>query len=193
MPADENKALAKRMHQIFGGKSSARVIDYLNNNESICIPLLICPDHPDDGLITHMTIGLSDYPMYQDDNEFHVRTELIGVCDGNIDWFPNVLASVAFHLIRTSCLFCPGSILKNVLADYDSTVNVKHFYFTSPFLWEDELQVFQLKTKRVACLMCILITDSEYEYFKQYGDEQFEELLEQSDVDIFNVRRDSII
>lgn len=62
MTIDENKILAKFMHKIFGNNPNASVINYLNDDESLCIPILSCPKNPCEGFTTYATVGLSDYP-----------------------------------------------------------------------------------------------------------------------------------
>jgi hypothetical protein len=46
MTNNQNKMLAKLMHSAFGNKPNARVVEYLNDGESLRIPILICPDSP---------------------------------------------------------------------------------------------------------------------------------------------------
>lgn len=193
MATDENKMLAKFMHNAFGSNQNARVINYFNADESLAIPILSCPESPSEGLTAYTTVGLSDYPMYQDNEEFHVRLEIIGVCDSNIEWFPNILSTCAFYLIQEGWLYSPGSVLKNIVNIYDSETQLKHVYFTSPFLWEEELKALQLETKKIAWLICILITDAEYNYRQQNGSDKFEELLEESYTDVFNIARHSVV
>lgn len=193
MPTDENKMLAKFMHNTFGGNPNARVVNYLNNDESLGIPILSSPDSPSEDLTTYATVGLSDYPMYQDNEEFHVRLEIIGVCNNKVNWFPNILSTCGFYLIQGGWLYSPGSVVKNVVNAYDSDTQLKHVYFTSPFLWEEQLKMLQLETKKVAWLLCILITDAEYNYRQQNGSDKFEELLEESNADVFDITRHSVV
>jgi hypothetical protein len=190
MPTEENKFLAKYMHSAFGGNPNARVINYLNNDESLNIPILICPESPREGLTTYATVGLSDYPMYQDNEEFHVRLEIIGACCSEIKWFPNIFATSAFYVIQNGWLCCPGVVLQNVVNISDT--KLKHAYFTSPFLWQ-ELKTLQCETKKVAWLLSILISEAEYNYLKRNGSDQFEDLLEECNVDIFDIARPSVV
>lgn len=194
MATDENKMLAKFMRNVFGGHPNTRVVNYLNSDDSINIPLLICPEHPRENLTTYATIGLSDYPMYDDceEEEFPVRLEIISVGNSNIDWFPNILATCAFYLMQEGWLYSPGSVLKNIANTYESDIQFKHIYFTNPFLWE-ELKVLELETKKIAWLLCILISDSECNYREQNGSEKFENLLQEKGADVFNLERDSVL
>ncbi|BDA74980.1 hypothetical protein RIVM261_087770 [Rivularia sp. IAM M-261] len=44
MTTNENKMLAKFMCNAFGSNQNARVINYLNADESLSIPILSCPN-----------------------------------------------------------------------------------------------------------------------------------------------------
>jgi hypothetical protein len=193
MPTDENKMLAKFMRNTFGINPNARIVDYLNEDESTSIPILSCPESPYKGLTTYATIGLSDYPMYHDNKEFDLRVEIVGVGDSSIDWFPNILSTSAFYVIQKGWLYSPGAVVENLVSMYEANTELKHIYFTSPFLWSEQLKTLQLETKKVAWLLSILITDSEYQYLKQHGSDKFEELLEERDADVFNIARNSVI
>ena len=195
MATKENKMLAKFMRDTFGGNTNAAtVFTYKKNDESLSIPILSCPESPWEGFKTYATIGLSDYPMYDDgeDEEFHVRLEIIGVSTSDIDWFPNILATCGFYLIQEGWLFSPGYVLKNIAPVYDPDIQLKHVYFSEPFVWE-ELHPLQLETKKVAWLLCILISDAECDYREQNGSDKFETLLESNDVQIFDLARKSVL
>ena len=71
-------------------------------------------------------------------------------------------------------------------------IDMKHIYFASPFLWEG-LQGHELNNHAVAWLLVIPISDAEFDYLRYNGDEAFEELLEQSEVDFSDIYRNSVI
>ena len=191
MATEENKKLARLAAAAFGGKPS--VIEYLDDSETLSVDILSCADRPSPGVTSYSTLGLSDFPMFQDDKEFHVRLEILGGCDTDVDWFANVLSSTAFYIMRTGWLCHPGAVLQNAVHQYASDLAVRHLYFTAPFLWEDKLKTVQLETKKVAWLLSLPITDAEYRYCKKHGDDKFEELLERHDVDIFDINRSSVV
>jgi antitoxin YqcF len=190
---NENKVLAKIALEAFRGSDQSRVFNYLDNDEILSIPILICPDSPEEGITSYSTIGLSDYPMLQNGVEFPVRLEIIGVGDSNDSWFANVLSTCAFYIMRSSWLCCPGTVLQDVVNLYSRDSSLQHIYFTSPFFWENLSKTTELETKNVSWLLALPISDSEYQYLKKNGDNEFEELLESTDVNIFNLKRSSIL
>jgi antitoxin YqcF len=193
-PTPENKSIAKLALTAFGENPEAKIITYReDDNEASYIPILICPDSPDDNSTSYSTVGLSDYPMFQNQTEFPARIEIVGVCNNIIRWFPNLLAACAFHIIHTGWLCRPGTVLKNANSECSEDTIFKHVYFTAPFLWEESLRTLDFSTKRVAWLLAIPITDQEYNFIRSHGDEKFEDLLELNEVDIFDLNRKSVI
>jgi antitoxin YqcF len=193
MPTLDNKTIAKLTLEAFGGSNQARVFNYLDDNEVLTIPILTCPDMPQPGFTSYATIGLSDYQMFQDNIEFTTRLEIVGVGNSDITWFSNVLSTCAFYVMRSGWLCCPGSVLQDVVRLYSPSSEFRHMYFTSPFYWEDSLKTIQLETKQVSWLLAFPITDEEYQYLKINGDNEFENLLETNDADVFNLNRESVI
>jgi antitoxin YqcF len=193
-PTSENKSIAKLALTAFGNNPEAKVINYReDDNKESCIPILICPNSPDDKLPSYSTIGLSDYPMFQNQTEFPVRVEIVGACSTVIKWFPHLIAACAFHVAHSGWLCRPGAVLENANSNCSEDSNFKHVYFTAPFLWEESLTTLNFPTKQVAWLLAIPITNQEYDYIKVNGDEKFEDLLELKEVDIFDLNRQSAV
>lgn len=190
---DENKMLAKITHKAFGSQPNASVVEYLNNDETLKVPILICPDHPQQNFTAYATIGLSDYSMRQGNREFPTRLEIISIGNTKIKWLPGALSTAAFYIMKEKWLCHPGATLVDILNGYAIDSDLEHLYFTSPFLWETDLKTIELATKQVAWLLAIPITNREYEYRKQYGNEKFEELMEKNNASVFDLTRKSII
>ncbi|MEK4891629.1 suppressor of fused domain protein [Bacillus sp. FSL M7-0996] len=73
--------------------------------------------------------------------------------------------------------------------------NKSAVYFTEPFAFPEEYSHVRTENedKDGKMLLAFFITQSEYECFVKCGTEKFEDLLEENDVDPFNVSRKSII
>jgi hypothetical protein len=70
---------------------------------------------------------------------------------------------------------------------------LKHIYFTSPYLWEDKLEDFKVQNKKIYFLLAIPLSGPELEFIKQNGADALEALFEQNETDIFDVYRKSIL
>lgn len=187
----ENKHLARLALGAFGGKPV--VTEYFSDDRQLAVDVLACSDRPQPGTTSYATLGLSDHPMRQDGDEFPVRLELVAACDSDADWFPNVISTAAFHIMRTGWLCAPGVVLQNIVHMYDQSLALRHLYFTAPSPWQGHLETVQLETKKVAWLLGVPISEAEYQFLKKLGDEKFEDLLEHRGVEIFDINRPSLL
>jgi hypothetical protein len=190
-PSEENKLLAKYAAGVFGGKP--RVMRHLDEKEELDVAVLSCSNAPWEGVTTHCTLGLSDYPMYQGDEKFPARLEIVGACASDVEWFANLMSSSAFYIMRTGWLCHPGAVLQNSVEMYAPDLQLKHLYFTDPFLWEGRLETLELRTKTVAWLLAVMITEAEYQHLKEHGDQALGALFEKEQIDIFDIDRPSVV
>lgn len=191
-PTPENKMVARHAASSFGGTPS--VSEYLHDTEPFAVPILSCVDRPCDGVTSFSTVGLSDYPMIKENgSEFPVRLEIAGACASKDELFPNVIASVAFSIMRTKKLCFPGAVLEEYVGEYFQMTTVPHLYFSAPFLWEDSLKTLECGTKNVSWLMVIPISDNELKFLTLNGDDALESLFEKKQIDIFDLNRPSVL
>lgn len=183
----ENKLVARHVAEAFGGKPQVR--EYLHDSEPLIIDIMWCEDRPVKGVIAYSTIGLSDYPMRGAAGEFPTRLELAGSCAGAAAFFPNILATAAFSIMRTGTLHQPGTVMPNFVRQYSPSSPLPHLYLTAPFLWEGKLTTLDCGTKKVSWLLAVPIAESEYLFRKEHGDKALEQLLEKNNVDIFDLNR----
>jgi hypothetical protein len=197
MVTEENKELARMAVSAFGKKwsydGSWSIVKYRDANEELAVDILSCFDSPTTGINSYSTIGLSDYPMHKAGKEFGLRLEVAGMSKSSVEWFPNLLSSVAFYVMRTGRLCAPGFVWQNAVEEYASGLEMRHLYFTAPFMWGDTLGCVQLTNKKVAWLLAVPTSEAEYKYRKKYGDHSLEHLLEIKDVDFFDVERPSVV
>jgi hypothetical protein len=187
----ENKAIARHAHTAFGG--SLRVHACRHDTIDLTVDILHCADRPCAGVTSYSTIGLSDYPMFKDGDEFPTRLEIAGACATDKELFFSILGSAAFCIMRTGKLCYPGAVFPNYVRLYYPSAPVPHLYFTAPFLWEDDLVTLDCGTKKVSWLLAIPISDAEYGFLKEHGDDALEDLFEVRQIDIFNLSRSSVV
>jgi len=190
---EEYKIIGKRLIQAFGG-GNPKVVRYWDENEENSVDLLSLPSSNHNGAIFHGTMGLFYKQFTIDNSLFHSRIEMVGAAYDAFEQFPNILSTASFCSIKDDFFCEPGSVLPNAVSMYYPKLEAKHLYFTSPYLWEDELDTLKLSEDiDVNWVLAIPITDSEYSYLKENGDEALEDILEKHNVDIFDLSRDSII
>lgn len=183
--------IARYVAAVFGG--TPRVADYADRLEQLTVGILDCRDRPRAGVTSYSTIRLSDHPMKWGDGEFPVRLELAGVCANTADYFPNLLASAAFCMLRSEAVYHPGTVLPDYVRQAFDATQLPHLYLTAPFLWESELTMLDCETKKVSWLLAMPISESEYAYLKQHGEQALERLLEAQHADVTNPDRPSVV
>jgi len=187
----ENKRIAKYIANAFGG--SPHVTEHGHDTENITVGVLWSKNTPEMGVTSYSTVRLSDYFMKYGEGEFNTRLEIAGCCYSGYENFSSIIASAAFCIMRTHNLCFPGFVMPNYVKEYEPDSPVPHLYFTSPFIWENELKTLDVGTKKVSWLLAIPISDAEYDFLERYGYESFENMLEEKEVDIFELYRTSSI
>ncbi|MCR5738166.1 MAG: suppressor of fused domain protein [Eubacterium sp.] len=186
-----NKKIFQIIHNEI--KSTPKVISFADDSNEFKIDIYIGENKSDVGLSTYSTLGLSKYPIGVIDSEGkEIRVEFIGVCDSDFKEFPNIIASCAFDIIKNNYSCRPGMININAVEQYYDGLEMRHIYYTAPSYWEN-LQGIELDGHIVNWLFAIPISDSELEYLEKYGDQAFEELLEEKNTEVFDIYRDSVV
>src|SRR5262245_22901969 len=187
-----NKKIARMLAAAFGGRCS--VIEVVHDSLPLTVDLLRCPDRPGETVTSLGTIGLSDFPLYLEDEEYPVRVELVGaVASRDVEAFGLVLGTTAFCIIRSGRIVHPGSVLEDAVSVYIPESPLPHMYFTAPFLWETELRATQLDTKKVAWLLAFPISQTELELLRAKGDSALEDEFEKHNIDMFDLYRRSVV
>jgi antitoxin YqcF len=187
----ENKLVARHAAAALGG--TPRVVDYADRLEQRTVGILSARDRPEEGLTAYSTVGLSDHPMPWGDGEFPTRLELVGMCTSDVERFANVLATAAFTIMRSGAVHRPGTVMPDCVTQSIPSSPLPHLYLTSPYLWEEGLGTHDLGSKKVTWLLAIPISPSEEGYLRQHGQQAFERVLAEREVDVANLNRPSAI
>ncbi|MCZ8535482.1 suppressor of fused domain protein [Psychrobacillus psychrodurans] len=186
----ENKIIARIALEAFGGKSS--VSKYWDEKKVSNIDILATFDRPYDGFTSYSTIGLSDYSIGYSVDDKPLRIEIVGACATTFKLFPNILSTCAFNIINTDLPISYGKIFKGIIKMYYPDSEMEHVIFTSPFLWE-KLKTIDFPDKKVTWLLALPISTKEFLFAEKEGTEALEDLFEKKEIDIFDVRRNSIL
>lgn len=186
---DINKIIAKKELEIIGGKPN--VYRYWDEKDKKSIDILSCIDRPYTGVMSYGTIGLSGYNIGVVSDKKSLRLELLGACDKNNDIFANIISTTAFEIMeKGKCRY--GEIISNVISQYCKDSDMKHVYLMNAFLW-DGFDTIEFENCKVAWLLIIPISESEKQYALTNGYDALETKFEEMDIDIFNLKRKSII
>ena len=92
------------------------VLRFYDELQEYRINVLVAPNSPETGVTTYATVGLSDHVMLRNGQDFNLRVELLGVCNSSITDFDNVLATLAFCVIKSKWFCAPGIIFPGAIS-----------------------------------------------------------------------------
>lgn len=123
----------------------------------------------------------------------HNQCEMILAVDENYDECAEIFANSIFYILSNKMKFGNGILIEgvdNIVDGFEKRYNKSALYFTNVFLLPDE---FAFVNDACRIYMCFFVSRAEAEYIKKYGSEQFEDILENKDVDVIDLNRESIM
>jgi hypothetical protein len=187
----DNKVICRHAAKAFGG--TPRVTAYWDDPHEHSVDILICDEAPGRGHTSFSTVTLSDSPLIRRGKEFPVRIELAGVCASDVKGFDNAVCTAALFVMKDKWFCQPGVVFETMLSMYDLSATMEHLYFTAPSHWPALNTTLELSTKKVTWLWAIPISEAESRFIAEHGDDKFEDLLERSGADVFDIHRPSIV
>jgi hypothetical protein len=189
---EENRAIAKYLDEVFS-PDEKDVRRYYDDNHESMIHILKASNSPRKGVMSFATIGLSDHEN-RFDTGADIRVEIVGGARDDFREFGNAIATVAFFMINSGWLAYPGKVFPDVLKMYELSKRMHHLLLVPvPRMWSKDFEPMDFDTKTVHFLGAIPISESERRHVEEHGDETFGSLLEEHEVDIFNLDRDPVV
>ena len=169
----DNKKIAQHALEFIGG--TPKIFSYHNADKTISVDIMTCADE-NFSVTTLSTIGLSNVDIGKEIDGKPLRVELLMLGDSHKEIFENILASVAFQIKENQyCDF--GLIIENVIDSYVNDTTVNHIV---------------LDGNIITWLLAIPISEDERNYIDQNGIDKFDAFLEKSNVDLIDLRRNSV-
>jgi hypothetical protein len=192
-PSADNIKMARFIAGAIG--FGPHVHPYYDEDESHKLSVLSLVDPIDHNVSIYCTIGLSD-----SENKVEVKgafenipVELFMTGYKKFDKVSNVLSTTGFFIMKDKYECRPGAVFKYMIDYYYKGLTMRHAYFTSPFLWQEKLDQLELDSKKVSFLMIIPISDAELDYKIQHGDDALENLLQDNEIDFYDLNRPSVV
>ncbi len=172
------------------------VYPYYDDDKENQLDILSLVDPIDEKVGIFCTIGLSDYPNYielNDGQKKNVPVELIMTGYRKYDKVANILSTCGFYLMKDKYQCLPGTVFMRMISFYYPDSPMKHVYFTEPYPWQDKLEQFHLDSKQIAFLLCIPISEEELQFKLNNGEEALKKLLQDNEIDIYDLNRKSVV
>lgn len=183
----DNKLIARYSLSFIGG--TPKVVEYLNGDNSRKVDIMICTDQSSPDQTVYATIGLSATDIGQTVGDTTLRTELMmaGTSD---EIFANILSSAAFVVQEVQdCGF--GMIIHDVVSQYSPESELHHVILMAPAFWPAYAPLKDEETT-IAWLLAVPITEAERQLIQTEGIDVFDKLLAEKNVDISNLKRESV-
>jgi antitoxin YqcF len=192
-PSPDNIKMARFVAGAIGFEPN--VYPYYDNDRTHELSILNLIDPIDPNVCIYMTIGVSDHEnlVAVKDGHENIPIELFFATYKQFDKARNILATVGFYIVKDKYECRPGNVFKNMINMYYTETDMKHIFFTSPYLWQDKLEGLELDYKKVHFLLMIPCSDAEVDYKLKHGDDALETLFEDNDIDIFDLNRKSLL
>ena len=144
-----------------------------------------------DGVVA-ATVGLMDYDVGDEPDE-PVFVEVLVDARGDAAWVAEIVATIAFQVIKDGWKPAPGGIFERAIEMYSPELQVKHVMFVPPIQWEDDMSEVELGGKIVQPLLAVPITESEAVFVRAHGSEALEDLWARVEIDVFDWSRSGVV
>ncbi len=186
-----NKIVCETIEKNFGGKSA--MFSILAEDMQTSIDMIAAENGPQETINSYATIGLSDLSIGLILGGIPLGIELVGACQREFQKFPNIIAAMAFDIIHSKFRFHPGAVFKNAIPPVYPDFDMKHILFVPPYGWDQEFLTLELPSKQVAWLMALPISEAEWKFYKETESGDLEELFEKKQIDMYDLKRTSVI
>ena len=152
-------------------------------------PHIFCArDVPESGVTSYGTIGISAISSRLNGSVSNIHVELVGASYSRYRELSRGLLIIAERVLAGEWTCCPGTIFPGVLNQINSEI-----YLMSPILWNDKLRTITIGDVKLAWLQVIPISKSEANFARKYGTNALETILEDNEIDIFDLERRQVV
>jgi antitoxin YqcF len=183
------RAAARAAADAFGG--TPRVSRYYDEPEQHEVGILVADDRPAPGFTSYSTVTLHQYENRMDEQD--IRVELAATADTSAEEMANVLATAAFNVLKDGWLAAPGVVFPDLIREYELSETLPHVLWMPPTPWDSLHSVDLGEGVTAHWLLAIPIAESERELLVRDGYDKFDALLEERDVEYWNLNREPLV
>lgn len=186
----QREELLSRLTAVFGG--SVKTDRYYTDDEKYSVELVSRQNSPCPGLISYSTLGAFQATNFFTAQGKPLRVEFAGVCWREYSWFPGLLSTCAFALLKGQVDAAPYRVYPDILPLYCSGIEMKHLLLIPPFGWEKSLGTVEFEDCIVTWLMVNPISDGEFSYLQKHGPQALIDHFVQANIDMYDLNRKSV-
>lgn len=185
MDFSDLKNIAVYLKEIFDG--TPEISRYYCSDESRYVDIIS---------VTHES-GLSDVGtiggcLRKNHTKPEIPVEIVGVVEHKyLELFSETISFIVLCMDTDKCCYLPGTVIFNAIPD--NNYQMKHIYLCYPFCWNNGIETLNIKEQNVAFLQALPISETERIFLFKHGIDAFENLLEETNAQYFDLNRKSII
>ncbi len=166
------------------GNPTGRMI--FNRDDSQPWMQIISYDNIFGGCKAFCSFGLSHYVL-----QIGEIAEVFMPVDDGWDDTPSILAYSLLHLVQGDAHLGRGLAVRfaDIFPDFVSKFDKSAVYFADPFGLPEDFKHVRCGSRTGEVYMVCYISEAEFHFREKNGTESFEELFEEKQVDVFNIKR----
>ena len=174
-----------------GGRPSAT--RHADESEQNWVDIARFANRPNRGYDTYSTLSLHITPNLLNGND--LRVEIVGVAPRKAEEFANLIATLAFFIVKDHWVCAPGIVFPGLIPRYYPGLSktLEHVLFTEPFPWPGLSSVNLSGRLAVHWLLAVPISEAERQYLMRHGRDKLDELFGAHDLPYFDLSRRSIV
>ncbi len=157
--------------------------------DKISIHALEFQNTPFSDVTTYLTLGVSKFDLYRPDIEKKYKQEYLFAADKSFDRseIASILLTFSESIIEKGIALLRGEVIgeKQLI----SNVRANSLYVSIPVFWDDEFDTFDGSTPPTIFAWLMPIMSEEFHFVKANGWNAFEDKLEASEVDFWDLNR----
>jgi len=119
--------------------------------------------------------------------------EVVLATECDYDKCAEIFMNAIFYILENKMNFGKGVLIEginNIDAEFSKKYNKTALYFTNIYILPEEFAIINNQCK---IYMAFFVSEKEAQYIKEKGSEKFEDVLEQNNIDVINIDRESVI
>ncbi len=188
-PSEAELRIGRYVRNQFGNNTS--VVRYGDDTREFSVFLVSGRDWPVEGVTSYCTTGVALHPVQAGNQQ--VSIEILGACASAVQGFDRVISSCSFERIKNGTQLALGSVVPDLISQYELSPSMKHVLLVRPFLWPRFEKATTLGDRTVHWLQAVPISDNELAYHSQFGFDALEGIFVGKQIDVFDIARASTV
>lgn len=188
MPSPFERDLGRAIRSHFGEET--KVVRFGDDVEVDDCFIVSGLNWPIKGVTSYGSVGLSR--ATQRSGTASVKVEILAACASSTPHIDNLVASCVFDSAKNGTNVVYGTLIPNVVDQYEISHTLQHVTFVSPFLWKG-MSSIKINEENIHFLLMLPISNSERIYLENNGIDGLEAIFDEVNIDVYDINRPSAL